>query len=1460
MRRRLSLLLVLVLLLGCFPVEVFAGKSLWGSSDGGYPSITIRKPTGTSKYDPSNVQHGYYEEWAGSRCYSAIRMRAVPLDESRADPGRQDYFIADYPFNTPNGQAWMLEHQELINAPGYFDDNWKVFSNTQTGYSWTMVQAFEEGVLTYQMHPLTARYDSEIKAFLEACGCPEKLGVDITTSAGLDSVLHCDALENDDDDHTQRKKLASYFGLSGQDAESFYIVVEQFPVLRNFMFGQRTVADEGDTGLGLVYIDDVTVAGVNIGKQMEWYVGESLATYNISDPKVNDRPVLAFGATPDTAAESMRRIGYNNAVSRYITRGYGRLYWHQGEEAFFPGYTVVNALNDEVNGYSIYSFMEISQAKVGGNVAVEYDGDVNTSNPGEFKSTGSLINKGSTTSLAYWDFAQNKFVDSADNATLLKFAGKIDMTDEYALCFTGISDHNISDDVKLEPSLRSSFEDAPGQGYTTSSLSWGSPRATGGEYNVGYVWKVTALDGYRNVVPIINRFQNAFNAVSIGGSLSVGAKTANTTPTYEQYPVLDGSFANAREGMSLSTPGVLEKGLDGKYTFKKDEKLGMGYEFIIRGTPVHSREITVLVEGNEDGTVDSVSSSQTWEEDYTTAKNTIHSVTEVPDYTFVGWLVVPYQDDSVTTSIESRLSSAHCDIDSLFNAAKSGAPTLVESNGSPSTIGIGSTLTDQPPEGYTVYKIAYAGPPIPQPPGEVVLPAYMLNRYFNNIIQTSSQLAGHPQKYTLAKDWTWVNWYGPLYCDETGALIGYSSYKDDWVIEYWDAAGGGEFALDNAKLDYYYPKGTGNWSSSVRSKLTHAWQENMDTRYMSETANVVDYAFNLIRANDDFADKRSVSGISYQNYVGGTGDSQDLLRIKSSFGVVPAVVKRASPARSSLAVLKTYSEEFNIKSRFQHTGSATGQHVHPKSSHSHIWYCGGCRGNSEDGYWCPGHLCSFMYWNDEHLYNVTCMGFRSISGAKLNTIDYSFKASALKYTTKDDLGVGQNDFLGGSNSKPLSAGKRNSTAGSITDSNFYRFTTVRYTGVDLKFHPENLMVFKIGTTDFATTSGMQYSPVNVMSEVKRTSASSGMYFFRLNANITSVPGTVYSDSMQGGTGMMGFGGSVSIPAGADVTIAADPTGVSVDLYGYDLDLVQTLDDGKLGAVGENRAYNTVVRSGLDAYQQWGNSNSHDSILRHFNSWCDDILKVENYAADFKLFVNNGLKSENFSATVGHVDRGAAGTVEEGVYQLVVRKGILRTGEGDYTKMIRQMATDYGCSTSEAEAMFQESKIYTAIINGMETCLNPKNNSKDVISGCPDSLGDIQSRWTNELGGNGNWYDETSQTFVVRRFTNLGNKLCDVIAEDKIDYQLAPTAGTNTGEGAYSNLSYNARWELNIFFDQDHASQVNDLLLGSATYYDPQNGSAGFDPSNSAYSVLFNSIPVDGADFVIPASSTQDFRN
>ena len=473
-----------------------------------------------------------------------------------------------------------------------------------------------------------------------------------------------------------------------------------------------------------------------------------------------------------------------------------------------------------------------------------------------------------------------------------------------------------------------------------------------------------------------------------------------------------------------------------------------------------------------------------------------------------------------------------------------------------------------------------------------------------------------------------------------------------------------------------------------------------------------------------------------------------------------------------------------------------------------------------------------------------------------NTLDYSWTNSYYKYRS-DIIPNGLNDVLGSTLTahKAISkAAKTSITSGHVEGTNEYRFANVRYNGVTLAFHPEVLMVYKLGGTTWSQVESAKYTTVYTMGECKRHTQSSSLYLFKLNGTGDgSITGTTYSDAMQGGSNTLG-NYKVMIPAGSDVTVAADMNGIDIDLYAYALDIIDKSVDSPSfkNSATTTKSYQSIVKSDEDVYKKWMTTSNIEILKSHFLEWTDDILNVENFGADFELKVNGTTKSENFSATVGNIKRNETIT-EDGVYQLVVENGELKTSKGDYSKMIAQIAADYECSEAKAIEVWNASGIHTAILNAIESSTSDFNKSGKCSN----------SSWTPMLGNSNNWYDEKTYTFVVRRFTNLDNKFCDIIASDKIDYNLAPNGTLNDEQNANAGVTSSAKWTVTIYFDKAKSTDVNDYLLDSGTYYTPNegtstSGSSNFVTANSSHTILINKAPVKNADFLIPASSTSDF--
>ena len=357
-----------------------------------------------------------------------------------------------------------------------------------------------------------------------------------------------------------------------------------------------------------------------------------------------------------------------------------------------------------------------------------------------------------------------------------------------------------------------------------------------------------------------------------------------------------------------------------------------------------------------------------------------------------------------------------------------------------------------------------------------------------------------------------------------------------------------------------------------------------------------------------------------------------------------------------------------------------------------------------------------------------------------------------------------------------------------------------------------------------------------------------MYLFKLNGVGQTTTGVTYSDSALGGTVSRGSKGVV-IPAGADVHIKAEPKNITLDLYGYALDSINADTDSTFKPEKfTSHKYTDIVSSGKNVDTEWNGRANRPALIKHFSDWADDILDIRNFSADFELHVNGIKKASNFSAVVGDIKRNKSIT-EDGVYQLQFKRGNLLSNR-DYSLLIKQIASDYQCSESEAEGVFKASGIYTSILNAIESSTSDINNSGNAKLG--------QADWTDDLGSDGNWYDEYVNTFVVRRFTNKGNKINSITATDKIDYGLAPDGSERRLQNANYNRVNRAFWKLSIFFNPARAKEVKDLLVGRGSFYDPSKRWSKLSEARDSFTVLMHGVRVQRADFGISADSTKEF--
>ena len=1087
-------------------------------------------------------------------------------------------------------------------------------------------------------------------------------------------------------------------------------------------------------------------------------------------------------------------------------------YWRDGnrcQQTFDPNNPLWNTVGvDPVDGYAVYGNLEGGGSKSLANVVVTYTGEPNTSDADKFRSEATVG--------GYVDGSLKSWNGSgwASEFTI----NMTSVNSDYTMMFAGISSLNASANVSVSSIIEH------GNSLGGFELHWGTSEVTG-DVHAGVTTKVNDINSKISTKAISNKM--AMTGVSVN-HFSDTTDGNNPVGNDDIRKVIQATYTKASNNFSsedaLSANGVLSRG----------KSLGLGTEFIVRGASVESDHYIITI--HDDGT-----------------SSVEHSTIR---YNTTGSGGVVTNDNAIALAVAQRTSnnqnSDH--IKSGLNAQMTPQDVLntivgnLNGNISAQTTDAGGRSvavghdTSNSNNGYVIYEVVAGDAGIEKElKGTTELEDWFLNKYTNDILETAYKNVNGNVPFYLAINTTHTVWkddscYTTADC---GQRLLVRTNKDYNTIYKLDKSGT-ELGWDTSAQKIYYPASASD--KFPGSDSTFKFPVTIDTLNYSGNR-TLDFAFNFVRSSVD--DTRSISGISYGSYSE-IGDTNDYLKISNKFGVVPTV-KTTSVGRAQ--VVGTITETLKFSSIFERTGSENGYKDGQPDTHQRRVYRYDTVTDSTTGasYQVPVY-CSAIDYLHEPVSNKNAGLIFNISAT--NKITYELTGIVYKYQTAE-LAEGKNSFLEGVDMHALGVNANKPAGATKKNTNEYRYATVhRNAGVDLKFYPENYMVYKIGETVFDSAP---YKYAAVMSEVKRTAESSSLYLFKIDTDVDDensvITGSTYSDTMQGGTSSFGKN-QVSIPAGSDVTVLADATNIKINLYGYALDLIDGSKDTTMSiGAGSNKTYNSVVKSGENVASAWGNASDHSEKLKsNFITWADNILQVENFGADFVLKVNNQVKGANFSATVGKVNHNS-GAVEDGVYNIVVENGEIVKSAGAYNNMIQQIAADYDCSTDEAETIFTDSQIYTAIMNAIESSTSNFNTSGQATG--------VAESWTSTLGNANNWYDEKVRTFVVRRYTNLGNTLSDITATDKLDYSLAPNGDDSGKENAGAGTTYNANWYLNIFFNSARKDTVDSLLLENSTYYDP-SVSTDISGANNAYSILIKENHVKDADFLIPASSTSSF--
>lgn len=385
------------------------------------------------------------------------------------------------------------------------------------------------------------------------------------------------------------------------------------------------------------------------------------------------------------------------------------------------------------------------------------------------------------------------------------------------------------------------------------------------------------------------------------------------------------------------------------------------------------------------------------------------------------------------------------------------------------------------------------------------------------------------------------------------------------------------------------------------------------------------------------------------------------------------------------------------------------------------------------------------------------------------------------------------------------------------------------------FYGEVQMVAQIPNIGDSLTSITQYN-VWVMSEKLRSVQASSLYFITANSGderaIDQDKTKLYSDNSVSNANGIGATNPV-LYAGADVDLVVD-TNIKVSTYGYSLDIINTAD------VPEGySSYSEIIADGSDVATTWGNSSNKADLLKAFTNFSSDVFKSINADITLEDTVNGSTNVySNFSTSMGNYTE--AGVAENGVYQIVIKDGILDSSNPSYQLMLKQLAKDYFgdvSKTAEAAELFKASGIYQSIQDAIESDVSSVNTSQAY----------------EYLGNGSHWYDEQVKTFVIRRYTNYA-VINNVTLSDKLDYNMggANISGSNDNiQNSYNNSE--CKWYLSLYFDKNLSSDYMKNIITS--WYNPadDNHSAAINAS----SVLVNHLYIPSVDFNIASDAVAD---
>lgn len=411
----------------------------------------------------------------------------------------------------------------------------------------------------------------------------------------------------------------------------------------------------------------------------------------------------------------------------------------------------------------------------------------------------------------------------------------------------------------------------------------------------------------------------------------------------------------------------------------------------------------------------------------------------------------------------------------------------------------------------------------------------------------------------------------------------------------------------------------------------------------------------------------------------------------------------------------------------------------------------------------------------------------ALKGSRTNEIDIKLTSYIRKYNSSNNAVGAVNDKLLGS------------TSANTGSTNGFRYAYAKCNSPVLKYYPEVFMEM----TSYTTTgySSAERYIIPTMGDYLRQTQAGSLYFMSV--------GKSGNGTMTGNTTADMTANDGAIYRGSDITLQTKDGGMSLNFYGYSLDIINKDVD--------TQNYNSIVSDSSNIYKDWGNTDSTSILQNEFGSWVNSI--TDNIDVDITMSLSNGKKYSNFSTSFSGIKPYVTSNTFKNAYSITVKHGAIDTSTTGYKNMISQIKSDYGCNSyEEAEALFKSSGIEDAIKASIESDTSSSNKSQAGPS---------------VLGNNSHWYDEVVRTFVIRRYAITGLSMGDIVIQDKIDYNANTSKTVGSGIGStVKGTNVNGNWLVSVYLTKDTAG----LSKGTK---------------------LVTDTPVSGADFKVSYKTTED---